>query len=357
MDILQLDKNFVNATVDRDDVVWFDAKSKPFSLHGLYFDETENRFRRMPVKAAQKVGVGRDYMSAMTAGGRLRFITDSPYIAIRCVSGPEFKSEGKAAHGFSVYKNDAFCGVVFPNYNQFHDVVDNKIKFDGLKTPYEKGLGDIDIFFPNYNGVYELQIGLQKGCTVQPPKPYRYPKPVVFYGSSITQGGSCSHTGNNYIDLLSRTLSFDYVNLGFSGGAKGDPNMVEYLASLDASAFVIDYDHNAPTAEHLEATHYPLYERIRKAHPKTPIVFMSRPNIEADPIDAAKRRAVIFQTYQRAKKQDDKRVFFIGGEKLFGKEGRDVCTADGTHPNDLGFYRMYQNSLPTMKKAVKLGIQ
>ena len=357
MDIFDLDKNFVNATVNRDDVEWFNAKSEPFSLHGLYYDETESRFRRMPPEEAKKVGAGRDYMSAMTAGGRLRFITDSPFIAIKCVVGPEFKTEGKASQGFSVYKNNRFCGVIYPNYNQFHAVVDNKITFDGLRQPYETGLGDIQINFPNYNGVYELFIGLQKGCSVQPPKAYKYKKPVVFYGSSITQGGSCTHTGNDYIDLLSRGLDFDYTNLGFSGGAKGDPIMVDYLASLDASAFVIDYDHNAPTQEHLQNTHYPLYETIRKAHPKTPILFLSRPNTDANPPDAAKRRDIVRATYQQAKKQGDKQVFFVDGHKLFGKKYRDLCTVDCTHPNDFGFFRMAQTIFPTMKKVLKRSIQ
>lgn len=357
MDIFQLDKNFVNATVDRDDVEWFDAQSAPFSLHGLFFDESENRYLRMPPEAAQKVDAGRYYMSAMTAGGRIRFITDSPFIALKCVVGPEFKTDGKASQGFSVYKNNRFCGVIFPNYNQLHAVVDNKIAFDGLKNMNVAGLGDIQIHFPNYNGVYQLYIGVQKGCSVQPPKPYRYAKPVVFYGSSITQGGSCSHTGNDYIDLLSRGLDFDYINLGFSGGAKGNPNMVDYLASLDPSVFVVDYDHNAPTVEHLEKTHYPLYEKLRKAHPNTPILFLSRPNTDTNPADAAVRRDVVAQTYSRAKKQGDKRVYFIDGHKLFGKKYRDLCTVDFTHPNDFGFFRMAQTIYPTMKKILKRSIQ
>ena len=357
MDIFQLDKNFVNANVNRDDVDWFDANVAPFSLHGLFFDESENRYLRMPPEAAKKVDAGRYYMSAMTAGGRIRFITDSPFISLKCVVGPEFKTEGKASQGFSVYKNNRFCGVIFPNYNQFHAVVDNKIAFDGLKTPYESGLGDITIQFPNYNGVHKLYIGVQKGCSVQPPKPYRYATPVVFYGSSITQGGSCSHTGNDYIDLLSRGLDFDYINLGFSGGAKGNPNMVDYLASLNPSVFVVDYDHNAPTVEHLEKTHYPLYEKLRKAHPNTPILFLSRPNTDANPPEAAQRRDVVAQTYSRAKKQGDKHVYFIDGHTLFGKKYRDLCTVDGTHPNDFGFFRMAQTIYPTMKKILKRSIQ
>lgn len=356
MDILQLDKNFVNAAVNRDDVVWFDAKNAPFSLHGLYFDETEHRYRRITHEEAEKVNWGMDYMSAMTAGGRLRFITDSPFIAVKCVLGPEFKSEGKASHGFAVYKDDDFCGVIFPNREQFQAVVDNKIVFDGLRTPRNTGLGTITLHFPNYNGVYELYIGLQAGCKLQPPKPYRYPKPVVFYGSSITQGGSVSRTGNDYIDLLAKKLDFDYINLGFSGGAVAQKTMVDYLASLDVSAYVFDYDANAPSVEHLQATYPYLYETVRKAHPNTPIVMLTRPHFDTT-ANAKERRDYIRSVYRAAKKSGDKLVFFVDGEKMFGKVNRSGCTVDGTHPNDLGFYRMYQTILPTMKKAIKHSVQ
>jgi hypothetical protein len=49
----------------------------------------------------------------------------------------------------------------------------------------------------------------------------------------------------------------------------------------------------------------------------------------------------------------DKHVYFIDGEKLFGEEDRLECTVDNVHPNDLGFYRMYQSILPTLKKALE----
>ncbi|MBQ4043418.1 MAG: hypothetical protein IJD06_05410, partial [Clostridia bacterium] len=38
--------------------------------------------------------------------------------------------------------------------------------------------------------------------------------------------------------------------------------------------------------------------------------------------------------------EGDKNVYFIDGETLFEGEFRDSCTVDGSHPNDLGFFRM-----------------
>ena len=127
--------------------------------------------------------------------------------------------------------------------------------------------------------------------------------------------------------------------------------MAEYIAALDCSVIVLDYDHNAPTVDHLRNTHYPFYETIRKVQPNTPIILISKPDLNPE-VDAP-RRAVIYDTYKRAKKQGDKKIWFIDGEKLFGKHNRDACTVDGCHPNDLGFYRMAETICPTLKKALK----
>ena len=80
---------------------------------------------------------------------------------------------------------------------------------------------------------------------------YRIKKPVVYYGSSITQGGCASKPGSSYESILSRRFDCDYINLGFSGTAKGEDEIVDYIKGLEMSVFVMDYDHNAPTTEHL----------------------------------------------------------------------------------------------------------
>jgi hypothetical protein len=213
----------------------------------------------------------------------------------------------------------------------------------------ERGLRDIELYFPLYNGVYELYIGVKEGSVLESALPYPNAKPVVFYGSSITQGGCASHAGNDYISVLSRRLNFDFINLGFSGSAKGEPVMAEYLAGLQAEVMVLDYDFNSPTEETLKQTHYPLYETIRKAQFNTPIIFMTRPNFYYDPMACIPRRAVIHQTYLRAKEQGDHQVAFIDGETLLGKDDWFMCTVDNCHPNDLGFYRMAERVEPVLK--------
>ena len=41
-----------------------------------------------------------------------------------------------------------------------------------------------------------------------------------------------------------------------------------------------------------------------------------------------------------AKALGDDNVYFLDGETLFGKKDREICTVEGIHPNDLGFYRI-----------------
>ena len=52
------------------------------------------------------------------------------------------------------------------------------------------------------------------------------------------------------------------------------------------------------------------------------------------------RREILRRSFVKAREQGDSNVYFIDGETLFGKEDREICTVEGTHPNDLGFYRI-----------------
>jgi len=123
------------------------------------------------------------------------------------------------------------------------------------------------------------------------------------------------------------------------------------LASLDASVFVIDYDHNAPTESHLRATYKRLLETIRKSHPLTPIVIMTSPNSEYM-YHGEERKEYIKSVYENAKSNGDENVYFIDGRTLFGEEDRDICTVDCVHPNDLGFYRMAKTVYPVLDKIL-----
>lgn len=71
----------------------------------------------------------------------------------------------------------------------------------------------------------------------------------------------------------------DFINLGFSGNAKGEQEMTDYIKKLDMSVFVMDYDANAPTPEHLEATHKKMFKGIREVQPDLPIILRQGQNI------------------------------------------------------------------------------
>ena len=355
MNIEKIDKAFEIQPINEPDVEWFEIPQVPFSLHGVFYDEKEEYFRRMPMEIAEEVNRGVAWGSRVSAGGRVRFMTNSPYIAIKCVQDAMpamWNMPWIGSCGFSVYSGNEFRGIISTRPNAVN-VVDAKFAFEGILHLPTLSLEEITIHMPLYNRVRKMYVGLKKGSVVQEPKPYAYQKPVVFYGSSITQGGCASHSGNDYQSFLSRALNFDFINLGFSGNARAEQNMCEYLAALDSSVFVLDYDHNAPNVEHLQNTHYNLYDTVRKANPKTPILLISAPDFDVNKTERAERRSIIYQTYKRAKKQGDKRIWFIDGETLFGKNERSACSVDGAHPNDLGFYRMAQTIAPVLKKALK----
>ena len=138
-----------------------------------------------------------------------------------------------------------------------------------------------------------------------------------------------------YEAIISRKLDCDFHNLGFGGSAKGEPAIAEYIASLEMSAFVLDYDFNAPTPEHLQANHEPFFKTVREKYPKLPIIMLSRPQYSSGS-DRERRYEIIKTTYDNAKATGDENVYLIKGSTLF--DGLDAdFTVDAVHPTDLGF--------------------
>ena len=206
---------------------------------------------------------------------------------------------------------------------------------------------------PLYAPISSLKIGVSEGSSLGAWQgEYTHKKPIVFYGSSITQGGCASKVGSAYTTILCRRLDAPQVNLGFSGNGKGEENMARYIAGLPMSLFVLDYDHNAPTPEHLEKTHEPFFRIIREAQPELPIVMISRPSFDMTPHENALRREIIRKTYEHAIAAGDQHVVFVDGETLYGKTDRDMCAVDGTHPNDLGFWRIAEALEPVLYSSL-----
>lgn len=342
-----IDVNFkVNSDIEKSDICFYSVLQDPFSIHGVKYEN--GLFRRMSEEIAKAVSPGVHYLHSNTSGGRVRFKTNSKYIAI----STKLHNIGKMDHfaltgsaGFDLYVGKDFVTSFRPPFNiedgyqSLHDFSDNTMR-------------EITINFPLYSGVSELYIGLQKDAEVESPNPYMIQKPVVFYGSSITQGGCVSRPGNSYPAILSNRFNFDFINLGFSGSARGEKEMAKYIADLNMSLFVMDYDHNAPDHAHLKNTHYPFYKIVRAANPEIPIIMMSsvsQPYIQDHYFE---RRNTIQQSYLKATKNGDKNVYFWDGYAEFSSYA-NYGTVEGCHPNDCGFYGMAESLSKLFSEIIK----
>ena len=331
--ISKIDKNFAAKTnIDRDDIKFYNAEEKPFSIYGIFREN--GKYRRMPESVAQKVSEGVYSLHTNTAGGRVRFVTDSSYVAINAdmeFFGNTSRSPLTGAAGFDLYVSENFIQPFVPP-------LDVKNGYESIIEFSTNELREITINFPLFGNVKELYVGLQETSVLKEAKPYKNAKPIVYYGSSITQGGCASRPGMSYEAIVSRSFDYDYINLGFSGSAMAEDEMIEYIKNLDMSCFVYDYDHNAPTVEHLRDTHEKMFKAVRDKHPLLPVIMMSRPKhflTEEEEI----RRNIIETTYRNAVSKGDKNVCFIDGEKLTQLCGTDG-TVDGIHPADFGFASM-----------------
>ena len=332
-DISKIDSNFkVESNLKVSDIQFHNVLNAPFQVCGVEYEK--GNFTRMPKDTAKTVSENVFHLSGLTAGGRVRFITDSPYIAIHA----KFAHIGRMSNmtltgsaGFDLYVNNTYAHTFVPK-------IDIKDTFEGIVGFGEKKMREITINLPTYSLVNDMFIGLSNTAELLAPKPYAISDPIVFYGSSITQGGCASRPGMIYESIISRRFNADFVNLGFSGNAKGEKEIAEYISGLKMSCFVYDYDHNAPSVEHLKNTHERMFKIIREKNPEIPIVMMSRPKFRLYG-DEIERLNVIKETYNNALKSGDKNVYLIEGPKLMELAGEDG-TVDGCHPNDLGFASM-----------------
>lgn len=341
--ISRIDRNFeVKTKLKLDNAVFYDALEEPFSLYGVFYEN--GMYRRMPEAVAKTVSTGVESLHVHTAGGRLKFRTNSRYVAIKAVMPdlgkmPHFALTGSV--GFDLYtgRKEEYYASFIPPFG-ISDGYESVIRFDSRRQR------EITINFPLYSAVSALYVGLERDAVLEKGEGYRRGKPIVFYGSSITQGGCACRPGNAYTSMLSRALKMDHVNLGFSGSAKAEEQMVRYIQDLEMALFVYDYDHNAPTLEHLENTHRKMFEAIRRAQPELPIVILSRPKYRLDH-EEKQRLEVIRSTWESALEAGDRNVWFVAGPSLM-KHAKNDGTVDGGHPNDLGFYSMAKVLTPIL---------
>ena len=245
---------------------------------------------------------------------------------------------------------------------------DGEWKFAGVATPKIKrteheaalvrhmaeGEKECLVYLPMFNTIETLEIGVDKNAYIEyTPSPFKHK--IVFVGSSITHGASAGHPGASYVARLGRALNAETPNIGLSGKCRLDNYYADIVCDTEADAFVFDAFSNS-SAEEIKNRLYNFVERINKAHPGKPLIFLQTLKRDTGYFDLSLRK---FNEEQReaARKymaevcKHFKDVYFIDpgiyvGEDLEG-------TIDGVHPNDIGTLRTVDNLLPKLKKILK----
>ena len=370
-DISQVDTHFQPAPVEGAAFAFVDGQTPPIQTEGVLYEEGTG-YVRLDAATRQAAGEDLAYLARQTAGGRLRFRTHSPVIAVRvelvwAALMPHMPLTGSS--GVDVYvgrgTRRTYVNSIYPRDAQSRE-------YEGVANlrggapdahhtplvdpqPDKEGFIDVTVNLPLYNGVSRVEIGVQNGAELAPPTPYTAEKPFGVYGSSITQGGCASRPGTCYPAILGRWADAGHVNLGFSGNGMGQPVIADALARLPMSAFIMDYDYNAEDAAWLEKTHEAFFLRIRRAQPTLPVIFVTNPNPVREGVKNAGRAAVIRRTLENARARGDDKVWMVDGA-LFYSSGpeADGCTVDFLHPNDLGFLRMAEGIWPALREALGL---
>ena len=347
MDITKIDINMSTGKID-DEVKWINSLDNIFSLHGVFYNHDEKLYMRVPAEVSDATGnIGLPVLSRMTSGGRIRFVTNSKFIALKAglpAFAPAPNMPITLTHGFSVYADGVFCNRYSAGFQNILDAKEYENWENKIYFAEKKKIADtekeriVEIYFPLYGGVSELYIGVSKDAVIKKASPYKNSKPMLFYGSSITQGACVSRPGNDYVSIIARKFNSDYINLGFSGSGNAEDAMIDYINSFDASLYAFDYNYYPARKDRVLPPHFSIYERIREKHPDAIILMYDKPGCDYEP--CKEREDMIFESYKKALALGDKKVCYIPAKDLLGEGDRDSCMVDVSHPNDLGAIRM-----------------
>jgi hypothetical protein len=340
-------------------LVWLGPAQAPLQLCGFAWYTVDRVFRRLPLRPPKPFRKPVVDLAANTAGGQIRFRTDSNRVVVEAHLHGSAKFDHMAPTGQCGF--DAYAGDPRRERPRFCRVT----RFNASEPAYECELGGfldrtlrtITINFPLYEGVRAVRIGLDADARVQPPPPFRTRQRVVVYGTSITQGGCASRPGMAYTNILSRWLNVEFINLGFSGNGQGDPEVAEVMSLIPrVGCLVLDYEGNVGL-DGMKETLEPFIRILRTRHRRTPILVLSCIPFSCDltPMtgkrDMEAMRKIQRETVTRLRRGGDRNVHFLSGANLLGPQA-DEGTVDGVHPTDLGFFRMAERLEPILRRLL-----
>jgi lysophospholipase L1-like esterase len=330
---------------------WFDARG--LTVEGKGWTNTQAFFDRYPAKAEQSVRPAVWELSRDSAGMAVRFITDAPAISARWTLRKETLAmahmPATGVSGLDLYIKDQgrwqFAGRAPAR------ALTNEFSLLHNRQPLKR---EFLLYLPLYNGVKALELGIPASSHLEA-APVRPQKPIVFYGTSILQGGCASRPGMAYPAIIGRHLDWPTLNLGFSGNAVSEPEVAQLLAELEPAVYVLDALPNMTTAAVTERIE-PFVQTLRQAHPKTPIVlveeeiYTNAKFVQFQQERSVRNNTALKAAYARLRTAGVKNLYYIPADNLLGNDGE--ATVDGVHPTDLGFLRMADTIGPVLRRVL-----
>jgi hypothetical protein len=333
--------------------VWTDAKT--LTIEGKGWIDTPAFYDRIPSKYVGKISESVTWLATNSTGMVVRFITNSPTISAKwALTSPSLEMPHMPATGVSgldlYVKHKGKWGFLA---NGRPAGVENTQTMAG-------GMPKVDteyaLYLPLYNGVKSVEIGIDAGATIKPAGPRTGgTKSVVFYGTSITQGGCASRPAMAYSTIIGRMLDMPTINLGFSGSGKAEHEASNMLAELDPAVYVIDCLPNMQADQVDERIRYML-SVLKAKRPNTPVILVENiiyqdQFVRTDkPQNTNVMNVTLAKIYKDEAKNWNGKLYYIKCDKLTGTDGE--ATVDGCHMTDLGFLRMSEVMVPVIKRAL-----
>ncbi len=330
------------------DTVWHSGTE--FLIEGKCWPNTSAPYSRFRQQDKDSLSQSVWNLGLHSAGVRVRFKSDASRIWVRWsltssnLAMPHMPATGVSGVDLYVRANDGKWSFVANGRPAQQD--GNVANFGAPAA----GLQDYALYLPLYNGTTSVEIGVKptEKIAAAPADPR---KPIVYYGTSIAQGGCASRPGLAYSNILARSLNRDVINLGFSGSAMLEEGIARTIATTDPAVFVVDALWNAsslPDAE-LSRRIENFARTLRSAHPNTPILFVGQAMVHptAEPTHSSQLQQAVVLKLQG---EGMKGLHLLDGSKLYSGDGEG--TVDGVHPNDHGMVEHAKGLLPSIKSLL-----
>ena len=330
-----------------------------FPLFGKISEHTETRYERLPTHLKGEIREPVWRLGKHTAGLFLRFATNSSSVGLKWTvleNGRMHHMTDIGIRGFDLYALQdgewVFVNSARPSANSFENET-------VIISRMSEEMREFMLYFPLYDGVTALQIGVDSTATLLQPQQNLFAdrKPVIYYGTSITQGGCASRPGMAHTNILSRRLHTEFINLGFSGNGQLDYEIAEIIGEKDASLIILDFVPNCRVPQIEERTEK-FYDIIRKKSPDVTILFIENLTFPYSRFDLQtyravnEKNAVLNKVFANLIARGEQNIVLIpASPEMIGADGE--ATVDGVHLTDIGFLRYAEFLYPIIKQFLK----